>query len=415
MTIRAHTSTTKARQPSEAASGLTEEPAEGLTARSSAKGKLLIGDARDHLRRLASNSIDCAVTSPPYFRLRNYQHEAQLGLEAHVDMWVEELRLLLREVRRVLKPSGSLWLNVGDSYSRGESYGAPTKSLLLAPERLALALVADGWVLRSKVVWAKTNPVPSSVQDRLSCTHEVIYFLTKSPKYFFDLDAIRQQPKSAPPGLPADELARARYTDARVLMNTATERRSNKGRRIGSSEQSNQRSNEPSGTNELKAVEDWRGPLANTNDGLKSYKPHGLGAHPLGKNPGDVWSMATSSYRSEHHATYPPQLVERPLKATCPEKICARCLEPWTRTRTRSLGHLAVVGELEARCRCSASTKPGVVLDPFLGSGTTAVVAEALGRDWVGIEVSPVFAGIATERIARAREVRNVTATSEAA
>jgi DNA methylase len=110
-------------------------------------GEVIIGDARDKLKQMTTESVDCVITSPPYFRLRNYQHDAQIGLEAHVDSWVEELRVLLAEVKRVLKPTGSLWLNLGDSYSRGRGYGAPTKSLLLAPERLALALVADGWIL----------------------------------------------------------------------------------------------------------------------------------------------------------------------------------------------------------------------------------------------------------------------------
>jgi site-specific DNA-methyltransferase (adenine-specific) len=415
MTIRTHISTGRA---SSGPNDLTPKVAAAKELR--APGRLLVGDARDHLKQLESNSIDCVITSPPYFRLRNYQHEAQIGLEAHVDMWVEELRLLLREVRRVLKPSGSLWLNLGDSYSRSDSFGAPNKSLLLAPERLALALVSDGWILRSKVIWAKTNPVPSSAQDRLSCTHEVVYFLTKSPKYFFDLDAVREVPRSAMRGLPADALARQRYMTARTLSNRPTRpaqplqppqpklpRQS-----IEATE-----TTYPTKTTETaetaKEVEAWRGPLANTNSGLKAFRPNGLGAHALGKNPGDVWSLATSSFRSEHHATFPAQLVERPLKATCPKKVCVRCLEPWTRTRARSVGHLAVARELQAECRCGAGAKPGVVLDPFLGSGTTAVVAEQLGRDWVGIEVSPVFADIAWSRIARAIELIQMARISE--
>src|SRR5947208_12402376 len=113
--------------------------------------RILVGDARAELRKLPTNSIDCVVTSPPYFRLRNYQHAGQLGLEAHVQLWVNELRGVLQEVGRVLVPTGSVWLNLGDSYSTGR--GAPAKSLLLAPERLALALIEDGWIIRNKIIW----------------------------------------------------------------------------------------------------------------------------------------------------------------------------------------------------------------------------------------------------------------------
>ena len=347
-------------------------------------GRVLEGDARDRLQEIPDESVDCIVTSPPYFRLRNYRHDAQLGLEAHVDMWVDELVGIARELRRCLKSSGSFWLNLGDSYSRGQTFGAAAKSLLLAPERLALALVADGWILRSKVIWAKTNPLPSSTKDRLSCSYEVVYFFTKSPHYFFDLDAIRVQPKGGNTGASAEVGARRRYVSARSIKDRgADERRSVLG-----------------------TDDSWRGPLANTNSGLADFKARGLGAHPLGKNPGDVWSMATSNYRSAHHATYPPSLVERPIKATCPEKVCAKCGEPWTRTVGRSIGHLAVVGELKARCGCHEDSTPGVVLDPFLGSGTTAVVAEQLGRRWIGIEVNPEFAALAVKRVEDARIVK---------
>lgn len=348
-------------------------------------GEVLCGDAREQLQGIASESIDCIVTSPPYFRLRNYQHNAQLGLEAHVDMWVDELVGIARDLRRCLKPTGTFWLNLGDSYSRATSFGAPAKSLLLAPERLALALVADGWILRNKVIWAKTNPLPSSTKDRLSCSHEVIYFFTKSPRYFFDLDAIREQPKSLLKGAGADAPARHRYVSARSMAKT----------------------DEPTPGGSL-LRESWRGPLANSNGGLASLKARGLGAHPLGKNPGDVWQIATSNYRSTHHATYPSSLIGRPIKATCPEKVCSGCGEPWARTVGRSIGHLAVVGELAARCACAAGTVPGLVLDPFLGSGTTAVVAEQLGRRWVGVEVNPEFAALATKRVADARLLRTM-------
>ncbi len=322
--------------------------------------QILVGDAVGQLRRLPDRSVDCVITSPPYFRLRNYGHVGQLGLEGHVDEWVNNLVDVLRELRRALTETGSVWLNVGDSYSRHAATGAPPKGLVLAPERLLVALAADGWWVRNKVVWAKTNPMPTSVQDRLATTWEPIYLLTKSPTYFFDLDAIRVPHRSKP----------------------STRRRPDPGQVPN-------------------LVPEWQGPLAGTNSGLGRLKAAGLAGHPLGKNPGDVWQITTSNYRGGHHATYPESLVERPILAGCPERVCTRCAQPWTRhpvDRTAGNGH--DLGPLRPGCRCRSKWRPGIVLDPFLGSGTTAVAAERLGRDWIGIDVNPAFAELARQRIA---------------
>lgn len=166
-----------------------------LTAAPQPRGTILVGDALSRLQELEAGSIDCVITSPPYFRLRDYQHQGQLGLEDAVQDWVNNLLSVTDEMARVLVPTGTLWLNLGDSYSTHQREGAPRKSLLLGPERLALALIQRGWTLRNKIVWAKTNAIPSSVTDRLSCTHEVIYLLTRSSRYYFALNAIRQPPK----------------------------------------------------------------------------------------------------------------------------------------------------------------------------------------------------------------------------
>src|SRR5262245_27518351 len=139
------------------------------------RNTIIVGDARERLRKLPPASIDCVNTSPPYFAARDYGHQSQIGHEDDVEAWVKELLTVFSEVARVLKPSGAMWLNLGDGYARMPSEGAPRKSLLLAPERLILALCADGWLLRNKVIWAKTNPMPSSTPDRLSCTYEVLY------------------------------------------------------------------------------------------------------------------------------------------------------------------------------------------------------------------------------------------------
>ena len=133
-------------------------------------GQILLGDALERLRELASGSVDTVVTSPPYFLLRNYGVDGQLGAEQTVAQWVAGLRAVMGEVARVLKRDGSVWLNLGDTYSRHDKHGAPPKSLLLGPERLLVGLIEDGWVVRNKLVWAKPNPMPASVRDRLSCT-----------------------------------------------------------------------------------------------------------------------------------------------------------------------------------------------------------------------------------------------------
>src|SRR5690349_22062526 len=147
------------------------------------RNTILIGDAATRLQELPPACVDTVVTSPPYFQLRDYHVAGQLGLEPTVSGWVANLRTVFREVFRVLVPTGSLFLNLGDSFSRHPKYGAPTKSLLLAPERLLLALVQDGWIVRNKLIWAKPNPLPSSVSDRFTLTYEWVYFLVRQERY----------------------------------------------------------------------------------------------------------------------------------------------------------------------------------------------------------------------------------------
>lgn len=342
--------------------------------------QILVGDAARQLKCLPADSIDSVVTSPPYFQLRNYGVANQIGLELNVDLWVDELQLVCRGLARVLKPSGSLWLNLGDSFSRHTKYGAPAKGLLAAPERLLLRLMDDGWLCRGKVIWAKPNPMPTSVTDRLNMTYEVIYHLVRSPRYYFALDLIREP------------------------------HRSRSGRKAGP---------------EATSPPAWAGPLAGKQDGLRRARPNGVPGHPLGKNPGDVWAIPTHGFHGAHFATFPEQLVVRPLLATCPERICLRCGEPWqhqvTAERVSISGKsrpkpidpnvfrfkaywntVRSVGEL-IPCGCGAPTKPGVVLDPFFGSGTVGVVAEHLHRDWVGIELNPEYAELARTRVEAAR------------
>jgi site-specific DNA-methyltransferase (adenine-specific) len=307
-----------------------------------ARNTILVGDALDRLRGLPTGSVDCVITSPPYYRLRDYGVVGQIGLEATVQGWVDRLRAVFGEVARVLKPGGSMWLDLGDTYSQQNRDGTRAKSLLLAPERLMLALTQDGWILRNRVVWAKTSPMPSGVLDRLESTHDVVYFLVRSRRYFFDLDAIREP--------------------------------------IPSTEQ---------------------GPVE------------------LGRNAGDVWRLPVARFTGAHFATFPAELVTRPLLSSCPAKLCVKCGAAWrTKTSIKRIGtskpfkrdpyvrmhpvRYRVIRSdprLVSGCQCAAATRPGVVLDPFIGTGTVAAVAEQHDRDWLGIELNPSYCQLAWQRI----------------
>ncbi len=302
------------------------------------RNTILVGDALTKLRELPPSCVDCVVTSPPYFQLRDYKITGQLGMEPTVHAWVADLRAVFREVARVLVPTGTVFLNLGDSFSRHPKYGAPNKGLLLAPERLLLALAQDGWIVRNKLIWIKTNPLPSSVSDRFTLTYEPIYFLVRQQRYHFDLDAVRE-----PHRTPAVE-RQSRPDDGRA---------------------------------------DAAGTLAGTLSGLRS----GPGRHPLGKNPGDCWPIATRGFKGAHFATFPPELVRRPILAGCPAVVCTRCGEG-QKVRTGSLP-----------CDCHAPARRGLVFDPFFGVGTVGLVAQELGRDWLGIELNPDFARMAEERL----------------
>ena len=339
--------------------------------------EVLLGDALKQLKTLPSSSIDCIITSPPYFQLRDYAVIGQMGLEPTVDDWVTSMRGVFFELARVLKPAGGLWLNLGDSFSGHDRYGAPPKGMFCAPERLLLALAGDGWIVRSKVIWSKTNTMPNSVLDRLNVTYEVVYFLVRSRRYFFDLNAIREP---------------YRFSSKRSAAET--------------------------------------GPLTGKNNGLLHAREAEQPGHVLGKNPGDVWRIATKGFRGQHFATFPPELIRRPLLASCPEAVCVKCGTPWKRAvRTWKVpvsdgskhphpkdshvmrfgklwNTLRVVGDL-VPCLCSAPTVPGVVLDPFFGAGTIGVVAEQLHRDWLGIEISATYRDLALGRIVRERKLKD--------
>lgn len=325
---------------------------------------LYLGDALTTLKRLATGSIQTCVTSPPYFGLRDYRVKGQIGLEHSPEAFVARLVAVFREVHRVLRDDGTLWLNLGDSYSAGgrggggkqdtnkgsvglgpwKVAGFASKQLLGIPWRVAFALQADGWYLRQDIIWHKPNPMPESVTDRCTKAHEYIFLLSKSLRYYYDCDAIRE-PYGA--GQREAGLARARkhgYSGNGTYQDWYDKRREKC---------------------------DWvdkksSGDQLTYGHAMKASatKPPNL-LHPLGRNKRSVWTVAPQSYAGAHFATFPPLLVEPCILAGAP------------------------IG--------------GTVLDPFMGSGTTGLVANARSRAFVGIELNPEYIRLAKQRIGTAQ------------
>jgi site-specific DNA-methyltransferase (cytosine-N4-specific) len=357
-------------------------------------GRLIYGtDVREGLRLLDDGSVHCVVTSPPYWGLRDYgvaptrwgDWEGQLGHEDTPALYVEHLVEVFREVRRVLRDDGTLWLNLGDSYAQGRGHGHWTsrkdkgdehgqrvagfwaqkgaedvglkpKDLVGIPWRVALALQDDGWWLRNDVIWHKANHLPTPVQDRFACSHEHVFLLSKSQHYFFDLDAVRVPHTSGT------------YDED------------------GTFTPSQQWHEDGAGSRKMDQTEGRLGSLA----GSPRRAGRGL-FNPNGKNPGDVWKLPTQPFPGAHFAVWPEVVPERCVKAGTSEYgCCQRCGAPWERD-----------GRLwEPTCPCTRTglTRP-VVLDPFSGSGTTGRVALRLGRDYVGVDLNADYLSMATSRL----------------
>ena len=286
---------------------------------------ILSGDAAVLLRTLGADSVHCCVTSPPYFNLRDYGASGQLGQEATPEEYIKRLVEVFREVRRVLRPDGTLWLNIGDSYTSGgrktRDFDKKPKDLIGIPWMLAFALRSDGWYLRQDIIWHKPNAMPESVRDRCTKSHEYIFLLSKSERYHFDADAIRE-PFTTPPRTGI--------------------RRSYRSGCVSSFDMEH---------GHLK----------------QSGNFAGLPLNPAGRNKRDVWTISTSSFKGANFAVFPEKLVDPCIQAGCPQG--------------------------------------GIVLDPFMGSGTTGVVAKRLGRRFIGIDINADYCTMAIKRIADVNEV----------
>jgi site-specific DNA-methyltransferase (adenine-specific) len=349
-----------------------------------ASQKIIQSDCLDGLRTLADGSIQCCVTSPPYWGLRDYGRDGQIGLEATPEAYVERLVEVFREVKRVLRGDGTCWLNLGDSYGSG-------KQLVGIPWRVAFALQADGWYLRQDIVWHKPNPMPESVRDRCTKAHEYVFLLTKSGRYFYDAEAVSE---------PSAEMSRPQSEKRRL-------QRMNRGVVTA-------------------------GRFGQTSKGVDAGAvPTHVMSSGATVNRRSVWKIATKSYRGAHFATMPPQLAETCLRAGTSEAgCCSLCGTPHERvvdrkrvatrpgTDTKVTGDKMTDGNRDPErhvttntttgwrptCSCNASVSPCTVLDPFGGSGTTLAVAAELGLNGIGFELNDDYIGLAEERIAKSRD-----------
>lgn len=300
------------------------------------KNKIIEGDCLKVLKKMPNESVDCIVTSPPYYGLRDYGVEGQLGAEKTLEEYIASMLLITSELKRVLKKGGTMWWNHGDSYA-GSNKGAgdkksdpkdknrsrtlkpehsniPSKSLMLQGYRLAMRMIDEqGWILRNQVIWHKPNVMPSSVKDRLTVDFESVFFFTKDKDYFFETQYEPLSPVS---------IERVKYGWKSKKANASA-----KGSTVGID------------------VEEMGARFAN----------------PKGRNKRTVWKIPTSNSQISHVAMYPEKLIETPILAGCPQG--------------------------------------GVLLDPFFGAGTSGVVAKKLGRKYIGIEINPEYIKIAKTRI----------------
>jgi DNA modification methylase len=386
------------------------------------RSSVLCGDVLERMEDIASESVQCCVTSPPYFGLRNYGADGQIGLEPSPEAYVAKMVEVFRGVRRVLRNDGTLWLNLGDSYfgswgnysgqNRGKGGGQrqivngssvpnpaydgleqmrpptagkhPTikpKDLVGIPWRVAFALQADGWYLRQDIIWHKPNPMPESVTDRCTKAHEYIFLLAKSERYFYDAEAVKEAS--------VDPVASAKRYAAPFFVGEKHE------------------SGNYSATGQTHTA------------GMKQFDGR--------RNRRSVWTITTKPYSGAHFATFPPDLIEPCILAgTSAEGCCSNCRAPLVRQTSKTKlkrsrpnaytkrTHEEGTGNACANdvagvavetlgwapsCDCAAEVMPCTVLDPFAGSGTTLQVARHHGRNGVGIELNPDYIELAKARI----------------
>lgn len=343
---------------------------------------LMTGDAKEKLKEISENSVHVCITSPPYWGLRDYNENGQIGLEETPQEYVENLVDVFQEVKRVLHPSGTFWLNIGDSYNGSggtgtkpnlrpnqEKHGAPPtryeglkpKDLCMMPSRVALALQDDGWWLRAENIWAKGisfceeysgTCMPESVTDRTTQSHEKLFQFNKSKNYYYDIDAVREDYQSK-----KRDIDRAHVTG--------------------------------------------RGDQDYSQAFLGSDQRDKSGGYPFnneGRNLRSVWTINPSQYRGAHFAVFPLELVEPPIKAgSSAGGVCSSCKEPLKRKDKN---------EWEKECECETEgVERATVLDPFMGAGTVGIAALKHERKFIGIDINDDYAEMARDRILKHKDV----------
>jgi DNA modification methylase len=380
----------------------------------------------ERMAEIPDGVVQTCVTSPPYFGLRDYGVEGQIGLEETVDAFIDRLVGVFREVKRVLRDDGTLWLNLGDSYAgspttgfrpgsgradgevdeRGQRNrngvgavsGLKPKDLIGVPWAVAFALRADGWWLRDAIVWHKPNPMPSSVEDRCTPSYEFVFLLAKSARYFYDADAIREPLAEAT----LDRIAQAKWKAG----TQAGSDRANGGEKTNGPMKAVYRHNEARVTSQESGNRVW-------DDDEAMARMIDAGA-----NKRNVWTIATTPYSDAHFATFPIELPSLCIRAGSSEAgCCSECRAPYKRTvnvdydtqgrttngprstanrdfspgvEVRAVKHVTTTG-FEPTCEHDAPAMPCLVLDPFMGSGTVAEAATALGRRFTGYELNPEY------------------------
>jgi len=324
--------------------------------------QILHGDVLEKLKELSNNSVDCIVTSPPYYGLRDYGIAGQLGTEKTYQEYLAKLLSIFGECKRVLKSSGVLWVNLGDSYVGNKLKTLASKTLIGIPDRFKTLMIDDGWLCRNDIIWQKPNGFTQSAYDRYTVNYERIFLFAKSGKYFYN----------------------TQYEPITEKMQTY----------------------------------------------IQKNKPD-LDVKKLKRLKRAIWEIKLTPFKGAHFATFPEDLVKEMLEFGCPKQICSKCLRPREmqyRRQKHGVGYQAIKGvkpsgkwdntsqcngksdirngyviELTeiglTDCGCNAGWTPGLVLDPFMGSGTTAVVAKKLGMEFLGIELNPEYIKMAYNRL----------------
>ena len=339
--------------------------------------RIHVGDCREAMRLMPSESVQCCVTSPPYFGLRDYGNAGQIGLEPTPAEYVAQMVEVFREVRRVLRDDGTLWLNLGDSYANDTKWGGSTsgkhaqalqgnsgigrnhtttglksKDLIGIPWRVAFALQADGWYLRQDIIWHKPNPMPESVTDRCTKAHEYVFLLSKGPRYYFDSEAMKEPAVGAMAGNTKPAKGAAAYAEGDEAHRTKA------GLHAWAERQRSARDSfKRTGSKREQAIP---GQSVGTHREDRAESDFDVAM----RNRRSVWTVATRPYRGAHFATYPPALIEP--------------------------------------CVMAGSRVGDTVLDPFGGSGTTGEVACRAGRRAVLCELNPSYADMGVARITAA-------------